>query len=213
MAVLKTSSDIINHKEKKHSSGKKSETKAKTSKQKPAITKSHDKKAKKDKEQQQLVKKEVKEEPKQVSLAESVLQEAKPQVTDLVKKNNPPVKNTGESFKICGIAFLDQYQSSIYKKRNKGINNIEISLYDQNNKLIATAITKKFLDINGYYEFNNIPSGKYKILISVPYDMEVSRQLLQYSYGSKINPKSNSVIVIVSDKDITDAFIGLYFLE
>ena len=60
--------------------------------------------------------------------------------------------------------------------------------------------------------FENIPDGKYNLTLSLPYGMKVSEQLVKYYYGSKINPKNNSVIVVVSGKDIIDTFIGLYFI-
>lgn len=143
-----------------------------------------------------------KDSEKQLSLNETHIQKREPQ----------QINTTEKLYKISGVVFLDKYMNSLYEKDSKGINNIKLSLYDKDNNLIAVTTSKKVFHISGYYEFSNIPQGKYKITVSVPYSMDVSEQCLQYYYGSKINPKNNSVLIIVNDKDIIDTFIGLCIL-
>lgn len=114
------------------------------------------------------------------------------------------------SVRISGVVFFDEDLDSIYHKYSAGINNIVLKLYSENNELIAETISKNFMRNSGYFEFNNIHPGKYKITFSIPDDMFISPQRIQKYYGSKASRYNKAVTINIGNNDVTNAFIGLY---
>ena len=61
--------------------------------------------------------------------------------------------------KISGKVFVDLDGDRLQSPSEEPIENVEIELYDEFNRLVATTRT----DANGYYEFGNLPRGTYSI--------------------------------------------------
>lgn len=144
-------------------------------------------------------------------------QEIDPKITpDKTEKSislNTPVnlENTDlPSVNISGVVFFDEYLDSIYHKYSIGINNIVLKLYDKDNKLIAKTISRNYMHNSGYFEFNNIQPGKYKITFSTPGDMFISPQQIRKYYGSKASRYKKAVIINIGESDVSNVFIGLY---
>ncbi len=61
--------------------------------------------------------------------------------------------------KLSGVAFEDVNGDDLNNGSDKTIANVMVTLYDENNQVIATTTT----DSNGHYEFNDLYPGKYHV--------------------------------------------------
>ena len=101
-----------------------------------------------------------------------------------------------KTFSVKGVVFLDKSQSSTYDKGSIGINGIKISLLDEEDKLIKQTTTKKFLSIDGFFDFNNLDSNVYKIVLKIEDELEI------YNFTKELKPSKRLKICTlkVSDK-------------
>ncbi|MDF1694811.1 MAG: Ig-like domain-containing protein [Saprospiraceae bacterium] len=80
-----------------------------------------------------------------------------------------------------------------------GIDNVEVSLYDNSNNLLS----RTFTDNLGYYSFDNLPSGSYEVEIDIPSGFNVTSDL------DGNNNNSSGVFTITEGQSRTDVDFGL----
>lgn len=112
-------------------------------------------------------------------------------------------------FKILGVVFWDYNRNCSYENVDSGINNIIMKIYNEKNKLIDLTVTGKNKFFNGYFEFDNLAPGRYRIEFECIEGLKVCKPRKTY-YGSKANPISNSIKINLKNKDIETAFVGFY---
>lgn len=123
---------------------------------------------------------------------------------------NIPIKFK-KVFEIKGIVFLDKPKTSIYGKESVGINGIKIFLYDENDNLIKETKSNKFLSIDGYFEFTNLESQIYKVVVNTEDGIDFSSPRYNLEYGSKASKNFSGIKCNLRDHDLTSAYIGLIY--
>ena len=84
-----------------------------------------------------------------------------------------------------------------------------MKIYNEKNELIDLTVTGKNKFFNGYFEFDNLAPGRYRIEFECIEGLKVCKPRKTY-YGSKANPISNSIKINLKNKDIETAFVGFY---
>ena len=118
-----------------------------------------------------------------------------------------------KTFSVKGVVFLDKSQSSTYDKGSIGINGIKISLLDEEDKLIKQTTTKKFLSIDGFFDFNNLDSNVYKIVLKIEDGIAFTPPKYDIEFGSKASKTFSGIKCKVSDHDLDNAYIGVISLS
>ncbi|SFC90458.1 SdrD B-like domain-containing protein [Clostridium uliginosum] len=111
-------------------------------------------------------------------------------------------------FKLCGVAFFNYYDTPLYEKYSEGINNLDIDIYDKDNNIIDSTTTSKYMILDGYYEFNNLSPGVYKMVFKVPKNLQMIKPINNNFFESKTNKLTNKIIVNIPNKNVVSAFIG-----
>lgn len=112
-------------------------------------------------------------------------------------------------FTISGIIFFDKDNNFAYNNFSTGINNIHLTLYDESNNVLCSTTTSKFAFLHGYYEFKNLLPGKYKIIAHVPSKLKITNKPSNNSSVFEVNSKSRSIVVNITNEDISNIFIGI----
>lgn len=114
---------------------------------------------------------------------------------------------------ISGSAFLDNTGDSIKDGNETYISNIPVTLYKVGNDGELKKIAETTTNENGYYEFNNLDKGRYKI--RAKYDISKYDLALRYA-TEDINKDSDAYLIDsngtieISDKSETSKGIVLY---
>lgn len=99
---------------------------------------------------------------------------------------------------ISGHAFLDNTGDSIKDGNETYLSNIPLTLYKVGNDSVLKKVTETATDENGYYEFNNLDKGRYKI--RAKYD--ISKYDLALRYATEDTNKDSDAYLIDSDGTI-----------
>ena len=112
---------------------------------------------------------------------------------------------------IGNYVWVDSNEDGVQNPTEKGLSQVNVSLYDTSNTIIAVMRTDAF----GAYFFNNIPVGNYKIRISLPVDYIFSPKNVVAAGGnpatdSDINPATGytdlfSLVANTNNNDIDAA--------
>lgn len=128
------------------------------------------------------------------------------------EKINIPI-NLKKLFCVKGVIFLDKSNTGIYNKESIGINGIKISLLDENDNVIKETKSRKFLSIDGLFEFDNLESSTYKITINIEDGIDFSVPRYNLEFGSKAAKIFSGIKCIISDHDLLNAYIGLVYIN
>lgn len=123
---------------------------------------------------------------------------------------NIPIK-LKRLFKIKGVVFLDKSKTSIYNKESIGVNGINVSLYDESDRLVQETKSMKFLSMGGFFEFNNLEPKTYKITITTEEGINFSPPRYDLEFGSKASKNFSGIKCNISDHDLDSAYIGLVY--
>lgn len=123
---------------------------------------------------------------------------------------NIPIK-LKRVFKIKGVVFLDKSKTSIYNKESIGVNGINVSLYDEFDKLVQETKSIKFLSMGGFFEFSNLEPKTYKITITTEDGINFSPPRYDLEFGSKASKNFSGIKCNISDHDLDSAYIGLIY--
>ena len=114
---------------------------------------------------------------------------------------------------ISGVVFLDNTGNSVRDGNETFISNIPVTLYKVTNDGVLKNVSDTVTDENGYYEFNNLDKGRYKI--RAKYD--TSKYDLARRYATEDPSKDSDAYQIdsdgtieMSDKSETSKGIVLY---
>lgn len=107
-------------------------------------------------------------------------------------------------FNISGFVFYDCNGNGILNIDEPLFNNAIIELY-QNSNLIASTFSGSLL--NGYYEFKNIKTGIYEIIINSVNGLTLTSLNTSY-YGSKFNPNNNTASISLTNKSLDNINAG-----
>ena len=99
------------------------------------------------------------------------------------------------------------------KLKKTFINGIKISLLDEEDKLIKQTTTKKFLSIDGFFDFNNLDSNVYKIVLKIEDGIAFTPPKYDIEFGSKASKTFSGIKCKVSDHDLDNAYIGVISLS
>lgn len=86
--------------------------------------------------------------------------------------------------------------------RNICLNGIRVRLYNEENNLISTRITRRIGKKNGYFKFTGLESGEYYMKVQLPSNLE-------FIYGKDITIGSDDISVDLLDENIHDLNIGV----
>ncbi len=109
--------------------------------------------------------------------------------------------------------WIDFNANGIQDANEPGKDGIDVSLFTENNTLVATSFTKPNPEgLAGYYNFINIKPGKYYVKFSLPANAIVSPQNKgDEKIDSDIDKEGKSdVFTLLSDVDNNDADAGYY---
>lgn len=110
---------------------------------------------------------------------------------------------------ICGTVFFGKYDNPVYNIFSNGVDSVSLKLYDENNNIVSSVITSEFAFIHGYYEFNNLLPGKYRIVADIPNNLKIISLFSKRSYRFKINSKEKSIIINKLEEDKLNVFIRI----
>lgn len=132
---------------------------------------------------------------------------------DNMDKSNIEINiEISKAFEISGIVFFDQYDTGIYRdsgaRRSRGINNILIELFDENDNLVSSVLSKASILSNGYFNFTNIKNGKYKLVFTCPKDLYNSKQIKNNKFSSMVDSKTSSYELVINNCSVIDILAG-----
>ncbi|MGL5380756.1 SdrD B-like domain-containing protein [Clostridium sp.] len=114
---------------------------------------------------------------------------------------------------IGDFVWNDLDENGIYDQGEPGINGVTVELYSDNGTLLSTTITTNDSNGNpGYYIFNGLSSGNYKIKF-IPYgDFLLTQQKVIEPNGSRPNPNTGltNIIILGKNEIKTDIDAGIY---
>lgn len=90
-------------------------------------------------------------------------------IKDIKKKNNE------EPVSIEGRIFYVKASNSRFP-RNVCLNGIRIKLYNEDNKLVSTRITRRRGRDNGHFKFSGLEKGEYKVKFLIPCNLEIVKE-------------------------------------
>ncbi|MEF9951184.1 MAG: SdrD B-like domain-containing protein [Clostridium sp.] len=86
--------------------------------------------------------------------------------------------------------------------RNICLNGIRVKLYNEENKLISTRITRRIGKKNGYFKFTGLDSGAYSMKVLLPSNLE-------FIHGRDITIGGEDISLDLIDENIHDMSIGV----
>ncbi|MGL5577473.1 MAG: SdrD B-like domain-containing protein [Sarcina sp.] len=117
-----------------------------------------------------------------------------------------------KSFEISGIAYFDKFDVGIYRynniNRNEGINEVLVELFDASDNLVSSVFTITSSLTKGYFSFNNIVSGKYRLVFTPDDDLICSKQLKNNKFSSMADKETSSLEIVINNESINDIFVG-----
>lgn len=109
-----------------------------------------------------------------------------PEKVGIEIKNNPEGKG-----KISGFVWFDNNKNGMPDIDEEKINNISVFLLDETDKVVNfTFSNPDFNGNNGYYSFNNIDYGKYRLFYLIPNKYTFTIKILDEIMGNKVNSKT-----------------------
>lgn len=103
-------------------------------------------------------------------------------------------------FRLYGFVYFEYSDNIPRPNKTEGLLNLKITIVDSNNKSLYSTQTSKFLDNNGYFEFNNLPPDSYKLIFSTP------RQVKIFNVNDGVILSKNSIMTTITNQN-TDASV------
>lgn len=115
-----------------------------------------------------------------------------------------------KTFKVCGMALYNPYNSPTYSNLD-GINNLSLSLLNESNEVIDSTLTTSTLFINGYFEFTNLTPGAYKIALNNAKSMKFSPFTSPKTSNPNIKINENNLLEFkISNDNLNNLLFSIY---
>lgn len=98
--------------------------------------------------------------------------------------------------RIHGFVYFEYSDNIPRPNKTEGLLNLKVTIVDSNNKSLYATQTGKFLDNNGYFEFNNLPPDSYKLIFSTP------KQVKIFNANHGVILSKNSIMTTITNENI-----------
>jgi|GEM_PF-1557531 protocatechuate 3,4-dioxygenase beta subunit len=126
--------------------------------------------------------------------------------------------STADNYVIGDHIWIDSDKNGIQDALETGLNDVQVSLYDNNSQIIQTTQSSDhpITGEPGYYYFSNIPSGIYHVHFNIPADYvftqseQGSNDLLDSDVNMAFGPGTTSIFYFNDMADFLNVDAGVY---
>lgn len=110
---------------------------------------------------------------------------------------------------VNGFVWFDNNKDGMPDVNEKGMNDVGVVLVNEDNIVIDYAFTNPdFNNNDGYYTFNNIVFGNYKIVFFIPDKYVFTTTVLDQVIGNKVNMKTDSTDIFTINENNRELIIN-----